>query len=172
MAKGMMQDAMLGDTLATARAAYLAAVGALAEELRPRFASGELHALTEAEAEDYASTAEYRIERACGEALGVDEIPHGSVMMLLAVSPHAESIGGYGHRTARDWLEAAVTWDVIATARERGYYTPAEDESTDPLTVRACVNCGHTHNEGDGGCYCSCKGFRLAAGYVGAEVQP
>jgi hypothetical protein len=172
----MVQDGMINAAaMQSAKEAYLAAVAKLAEELRPRFASGELHAVTDEEVmvRD-GEVAEDRIGDECAAAFRINEIPHEVVMSLLAVSPHAECMTGYGFQTPRGWLITAITWDVIACARGRRYYIPAEGECADPISSPSCVECGHLRGVHDveEGCYCGCGNFRRAANFRRAEVQP
>lgn len=80
-----------------------------------------------------------------GIAMSKTETPDGGLWfdgdgfrayMILAVSPHAEATGE-GAEHPCDHACESVAWDVIAYARERGWYTPAEDENPDPLEYYA-----------------------------------
>lgn len=151
------------EALAQVQAAYRAEVEEVAKNLRKRFGPRGLHGMTEGEAEDYNEKRRppwYRLEALVSRAFGVDKLSHEDVLLLLAVSKHAEPMTGYGWRTPRGWLAEALTWDVLVVARERGYYTILPGEETDPLTWPICVECGHNHR--GKGCFCQCKGFRAA----------
>lgn len=133
--------------LAALRDAYTAEVERLAQQLRPRFASGELRANTSDEYEgapDLDALPQGRLEAICAEhfGVGVTKIEHENgrveyagdertAYLLLAVSPHTESTCGDVYHPGYHAQDAAA-WDVIALARKRGWYTPAPTECGDP----------------------------------------
>jgi hypothetical protein len=124
------------------RPLYTAEVARLAETLRPRFESGELHAMTDEELEDGESGATapiWKVEAAAGEHFGLTkgasfdkdrEICEGAehvAHMVLAVSPSAPYAGDGWVHVAYEAREAAM-WDVVLYAREHGGYTPLPTE--------------------------------------------
>lgn len=141
------------------RSAYLAELARFAESLRPRFESGELRAYRSPvddpkripgttgwgdECFTRSNSPQYALDRMAGEHFGITmtttRAPDGSdwydgdalrAHMILAVSPHAEATGeGANHPC--DHACESIGWDLIAYARERGWYTPTEDEFDDP----------------------------------------
>jgi hypothetical protein len=119
------------------RADYLRELEDLAATLRPHFEAGRLHSWR-ASQDDCPAVRE--LERRCGNYFGLPDDPDSweagvgneSAWMILAVSPHAASTGD-GGAYAVDHAREAVAWDVVAIARERGWYVPAEDENEDPV---------------------------------------
>jgi hypothetical protein len=116
------------------RAAYFAELGRLAERLRPRFASGELRAMTEGEvARDGGATSpHWAVERLCCAHFGLEDMDPATLRLLLDVSPHAQVLADAGWTDDVWWLQAAIAWDLIALARARGLYVPAPGEAGDP----------------------------------------
>jgi len=150
----------LGEAL---RAAYLAELARFAEALRPRFASGELRAYRDVddrqripgttgwgdECFTHSESPQYLLGRIVGEHFGIewteDPTSDGGVRSvgdsalayaILAASPHAD-VTGEGADHPCDHACESVAWDVIAYARERGWYAPAEDEHPDPMDEAA-----------------------------------
>lgn len=126
------------------RPLYLSEIQRLAEQLRPRFESGELHACTDEDLELPRDSVlpHDRIEEACAERLGliVDEDDEGDRAMaefVLAVSPNAEAMASNWTHPCY-WARAAACWDVILVARERGWYTPASNEQWMPGETADC----------------------------------
>jgi hypothetical protein len=123
------------------RRAYLLEVERLAGELRPRFEAGEMHGARE---ENYDGMR--RLEAACASHFGLTiketEDEHWTYLeadavaahLVLAASPSTEcsdsSEGAIYDHEAQHAIEA-VSWDVLALARERAWYTPTEDELPD-----------------------------------------
>jgi hypothetical protein len=169
----------------TFRAAYLAEIGRFAETLRPRFESGELRAYRDCddakrddEGTPVSDSPHWELERLCAAHFGLEvarseeadgdtrlEGDTTAAYLLLAASPRAEAtIDTHTHPGYH--AAAAATWDVIALARERRWYTPTPDESEDPLIGdERCEDCGHRlFGHGDGkhdkaGCHamgCDC----------------
>jgi hypothetical protein len=143
-AAGAVAHATWSDTKASWRAArealverfrplYLAEVARFAEELRPRFESGELRGWRDGDDGDGPT---YVLE-ALGAArfgLDVDEDLRGddeAAYLVLACSPTADA-------SADEWsavqfhAQAAVARDVVLLARERRWYTPTPDEIASP----------------------------------------
>ncbi len=131
--------------LAAMRAAYLTQVDGIAEELRPRFQAGELHAFTET---DFGpDAAMYEIERACAAALGLEvtrtpaadgewfDGDEPAAHLVLAASRFGPAVteggGSTSYHPCYDAATAAA-WDVIMLARERGWYVPAANECALP----------------------------------------
>jgi hypothetical protein len=125
------------------RPLYAAEVARLAETLRPRFESGELHAMTDEELEDGqagATAPMWRIEAAAGEHFGLVEAGDGDrqdricegaehvAAMILAVSPSSPFVDAEGWHHPAFAATECVLWDVIFHARERGWYTPGPTE--------------------------------------------
>jgi hypothetical protein len=120
--------------LSSWRASYLEELGRLAEELRPRFASGELRAMTDGDiARDGGATSPfYAVERLCCAHFRLEELDPSTLRLLLDVSPHASAIADAGWTDDVYWLQSAIAWDLIALARARGMYLPAAGELPDP----------------------------------------
>jgi hypothetical protein len=117
------------------RAAYLEALDELAATLRPRFEAGELYAFRD-DQQDYSGQA--RIGDACAKHFGLiwsacEDGDTATARMILAASPHAPVAGVGSDVHPCDHATEAVAWDVIAIARERGWYTPPGGECSDPL---------------------------------------
>lgn len=107
------------------RAAYLAEVARFAEELRPRFTSGEVRGFLE---EDGDSTGPADALRyLCGRHFAMKDMAWEEMHAVLAVSPSAEEVDD---AWCEPWhhLREAVAYDVIRIARARGWYAPASDE--------------------------------------------
>jgi hypothetical protein len=130
---------------------YRRMIERLAEELRPRFASGELRAPRDVDFEEedgparahQDSTPWRRIEAVIAAPLGIqvdESVPRvyvGDVArahLVLAASPVTPfvSTDAAHHGFA---AQEVARWDVIALARARGYYVPAADE--DPIPSAA-----------------------------------
>lgn len=117
------------------RPAYLAEVRRFAEELRPRFESGELYGYR-SEDEDGMD----RLENLCAERFGVEvrQVPDDvryyvgdeeTANMINAVSPsapHWEPESEWNHPGY--CAKACIAFDVIAVARALGFYEPTPDE--------------------------------------------
>ena len=116
------------------RPAYFAELRRFTEELRPRFAAGELYGYRG----DDDQEGQDRLEELCAERFGVevrrvegeevgDEI---TANMINAVSPSAEH-----WMPEEDWYhpgycaQACAAFDVLAVARALGIHRPAPDEA-------------------------------------------
>jgi hypothetical protein len=125
------------------RPLYMAEVARLAETLRPRFESGELHAMTDDELEDGengATAPVWRIEAAAGDYFGLTKGATGQeeqhpltgsehiAHMVIAVSPSAPYVVDEGWKHVAYEARDAAMWDVILYAREHGWYTPLPTE--------------------------------------------
>jgi hypothetical protein len=155
IAAGLPTPAMAAPTWASAkslsealRAAYLAEVERLAMALRSRFESGELRGFRSGDDDGGGASPHWEVERLAAAWFGLEvardeDGDSGSVTidadaraahLILAASPHAESTdcagGGWNHVCYH--AHSAAAWDVIALARERGWYVPTADESEDP----------------------------------------
>ncbi len=132
------------------RDAYLAALERFAATLRPAFESGELRGHRDGDDEDGGRSPFWKVERLAATHFGVELTsapdPDGECVVLrgdeqtahliLAVSPNAPSIcDGSAHPC--EHAMQAVACDVVAIARERRWYVPAENEYPDPASVRA-----------------------------------
>lgn len=130
------------------RAAYFQELEQFAETLKPGFAAGEFYSFRDDSIPGVSfggGDGQYALEEACVRHFGlrVEETIHedgdasyegdsGTAHAILSASPHADSTGeGAVHPC--DHAKEAVAWDVIAIARERGWYTPTPDESKDPV---------------------------------------
>ena len=130
------------------RPLYVAEVARLAATLRPRFESGELHAMTDDELEDDAGAMApiWRVQAAAGEHFGLvraggregrssgvereERICDGAghvAHMILAVSRSAPFMDEGWDHVAYQANEAAM-WDVVLHARAAGWYTPGPTE--------------------------------------------
>jgi hypothetical protein len=125
----------------TFRAAYLREIEALAEANRGRFLSGELHAGRDLEEEAWSmgdgeetmpgpDRVEALVEQHFGKA---NEMDAATVAVLLECSPHVPPLAPFGWNSDAQLFVVAAAWDVIAVARERGWYAVTPDEFTDPL---------------------------------------
>lgn len=122
-------------------AAYVGEMERLAEELEPEFREGKLHAYREkddrralARGERCPDPVLEVLSPIVAEHLGFRELQ--AAHLLALVSPQAGVVGvgdAGGLVELRDAAAEAVAWDVIAIARERGWYTPTSDEAEDPL---------------------------------------
>jgi hypothetical protein len=137
------------------RPLYRREVARLAEELRPRFESGELRAFEDEDLEDGESGATspmWRIEAEAGEHFrlvkrdgsgrcAAGEVYEGAghiASLILVVSPSTFYVGDdWSHVAYR--ANAAAMWDVILHARERGWYTPSPDEEIGPPERLGCA---------------------------------
>lgn len=160
------------------RAAYLAELERFAETLRPRFAAGELRAFRDCD-DGIEDAPPWMLERLCASHFGVEvtrsedgyggedhEGDMAAAYLILAASPRAEALLDTQVHPGYHAAEAAA-WDVIAHARACGWYSPAPDESEDPLIGHEpCGDCGHgLYAHGDGkhekaGCHvhnCGCS---------------
>jgi hypothetical protein len=122
------------------RFAYLEVLEDLAQALKPRFEAGELYAFRDPDSKPSDYSGLKRVEDACSKHFGLgsfesgwDDDNNGTARMILAVSPHTEVTGEGGEVHPCDHAREAVAWDLIALARERGWYTPTADEFADPL---------------------------------------
>ncbi len=147
-------DTMERNLLRIYEVLYPQAVEQVATALRPRFESGELHAMREAQKdEDGITDAEpiRRVEDAVRDHFGLDvevleHTPPGyttyqgddaGAYLVLAVSPAAQAeedsvYDGWPHIAfaAKAW----AAWDVVFTARKLGFYAPSSDEEPGPGT--------------------------------------
>jgi hypothetical protein len=120
------------------RAAYLEVLEQLAASLRPGFEAGEFYAFRDAQGRGD-DRGRWRVEDACSRYFGLgtdgdwEAAAGGTAHMLLVASPRADVTGEGGDVHPCDHAGEAVAWDVIAIARERGWYTPTADECEDPL---------------------------------------
>jgi hypothetical protein len=141
--------------LPSLREAYRAELERFAETLRPRFESGELRAEREGDYRRIPGTTgwssdcfthdspRWEIERLAEDYFGVTftERPMSDgggfdgdsarAHLVLAASPHA-GFTGEGAEHPCDHARESVAWDVIALARDRGWYVPTPDEFEDP----------------------------------------
>jgi hypothetical protein len=120
------------------RAAYLEVLEQLAETLRAGFEAGEFYAFRDAPGRGD-DRGRWRVEDACSRYFGLgtngdwEAAAAGTARMLLVASPRADVTGDGGDVHPCDHAGEAVAWDLIALARERGWYTPTADEFADPL---------------------------------------
>jgi hypothetical protein len=137
--------------LAALRPAVLAEIERFAEELRPRFESGELRSFRdcddgEDEGDDdrWETSPHWKVEALVAKRFGLEvteeENQHGGTRyrgddavagLLLSCSPRADATNTNWNHPCHH-ATSAVTWDVIAIARERRWYTPTPDECGDP----------------------------------------
>ena len=117
------------------RADYLHRMEALAEKLRPRFESGELHGLNSEDARrcdtvlggsDENRPAVDLLERECRRALVRTS---AQAYLVLACSPSTAATFDVGCHHPVYHAMSAAAWDVIRVARTRGFYRPEEDET-------------------------------------------
>jgi hypothetical protein len=108
------------------RAAYLAEVERLAETLRPRFESGELHGWNSpSDPADSSNHPTMRLEDELAEY--VCDFP--SAYLVLACSPAETGIdGGICLADAQSAARECLVTDVFRAARERGWWRPGADE--------------------------------------------
>ncbi len=124
---------------AAGAAEYRRMIEKVAEHLRPRFESGELHGFRD-EDEGAETTSIDKIEQVCRRLFPNLESAH----LALACSP-SRDLGDYGDVTVGREEQALwhATWaaglDVVRLARERDWYRPTEDEipSNAKLGVRS-----------------------------------
>jgi hypothetical protein len=123
-----------------------AEVEAFAESVRPMFERGELYAARSPEDDDtpFPETAHGRLEALVTEHFGLkvterelgDFIEYDgdavAAYALLACSPRGEALRSTHYHPAYHALEA-ISWDVIAIARARGWYVPTASECGDPI---------------------------------------
>ncbi len=125
--------------LARFRPAYFAEVQRFAEELKPQFAAGKLYDYRGDDGGDD-HHGRHRLEAICAERFGVEvhrttdapyyEGDEVTAEMICAISPAHERWD-----PEEDWnhpgycARACIADDVLAIARERGWYVPTEDES-------------------------------------------
>ncbi len=138
------------DLIARYREPYIREVVRFAEELRPRFESGELRGLRDEDDERHEDAREAgteyefpneRLEDLAADRFGIvvrmvqrehgDRVHVGdkaTASVIVAVSPSAE------HWNAERWAhpgycaKACIAWDVLAVARALGFYEPIADE--------------------------------------------
>ena len=120
---------------------YARRVEALAERLRPRFESGELHGFREYDGDrmdrawcerrgepfdpEYRPPA-WRIEE---EVRAADVVDFPTAYLVLACSPSEELMdGGTALSDVEGVASMAMAYDVIRVARRRGWYAPTPDE--------------------------------------------
>jgi hypothetical protein len=124
------------------RVDYLGKVRALAEELRPRFESGELRGFRSGDGEGGSDEPFERLDEICRERFGLatTETEPGdglsyitgddvAAYTILAVSPMAREITDTDADHACYVAATAVASDVLAVARDRRWYRPTPDES-------------------------------------------
>jgi hypothetical protein len=123
------------------RALYLAEVVRFAEELRPRFASGELRGFTDAdgeriEREPHWDPPLFELENLCEERFRLDVDRYGeeaylNAYLIRCVSPSEGQT--FDAQPVAGQAAIAVSRDVLAVARARGFCasTPDEDPSLD-----------------------------------------
>ncbi len=114
------------------RPAYLAELERFAETLRPLFASGALRGATDddqdgLEALELLAAAHFGIQvhEEKNRFLEDDET---TAKMILAVSPSGDEAYCDGQEIASFNAAYAVSWDVLAIARARAWYTPPSHE--------------------------------------------
>jgi hypothetical protein len=122
--------------LPSLRALYLAEVVRFAEELRPRFASGEIRGFTDAdgeriEREPHWDPPLFELENLCEERFRLDVDRYGeeaylNAYLIRCVSPSEGQT--FDAQPVAGQAAVAVSRDVLAAARARGFYAPAEDE--------------------------------------------
>lgn len=122
----------LGDALEGVRALYMAEVERFADELRPRFLSGELGEMTDEDGERYwkehAAGSKwmppfFKLERLCAERFAGSE-------RLALLSTSCASTVPWGSWTEPRWMAGnAVAYDVLAVARDGGWLRPKRDAS-------------------------------------------
>ncbi len=136
--------------LGVLRDAYLAEVEQVAEQLRPRFESGELRGYVDADADDgdYGGTSpKFKLEDLVRAHFGLEvrelhDIPKKGIITLegdeptahgiLAVSSFTVETEDEGWYHVADHAVCAAAWDVVALARRRRWYRPAPDEEALP----------------------------------------
>jgi hypothetical protein len=120
------------DALEALRAYYVAAVAAVAAELRPRFESGELHGWREEDSRGMDddrkgfAPSPWRVEGECGE-----RFVRGSMQrayLVLAVSPSEVETFDGACADPRYHAAQAMAWDVIRFARAQGWTALAQGE--------------------------------------------
>lgn len=109
------------------RVAYLREVERFAEELRPRFESGELRGLRDSDPDSGERGPFYQVEKLCLARFAPEGMAWEQIHLALAASPSAEEaddtwVDRRGH------VAAAACLDVLRLASARGYYKPAPDE--------------------------------------------
>ncbi len=125
--------------------AYAVEIEALAEELRPRFESGELRACTENELESgrvRAASPQWQIEEVVRERFGLQvkttqndgleftDSDGVTAHVVLAVSPSAAPLDAEGSCHLVDWAVSAAGWDVVLYARAKGWSKPVPGEQS------------------------------------------
>src|SRR5512138_3205272 len=130
------------------RPKYLAELERFAETLQPRFEAGELRGITDDDCDremfgtgDRWRSPIWKLADLCREHFGIErtykvgevrarERDPVTAELILACSPSAEEVQLHVDDTASASSVAAdaITWDVIAIARARGWYTPTEGE--------------------------------------------
>jgi hypothetical protein len=141
---GSWTDAV-GTHVESFRAAFLAELARFAETLRPQFEAGELRAYRDGDYEKIEAP-QRKLERLCEAHFGLEVTERRKkdggawidgdttrARLILAVSPRADATGEGSDVHPCDHAREAVAWDVIAVARERGWYTSTDDEDPDPL---------------------------------------
>jgi hypothetical protein len=155
--------------VAALRAAYHAEIARLSATLRPRFESGELRAYRDGDDEGVfrgtgaADSPHWEVERICAKHFGLevkrdvldngDEVfqgDGGAAYLVLAASPRAECTEDAFYHACHH-AQTAAAWDVIMYARSARWYTPAANETEDPM-IGDCPHCGHglfAHGDGN-----------------------
>lgn len=114
--------------LETLRAAYLAEVERLAEELRPKLETGEMAEWGDEPTSD--GTPRHALESACGDRFGCRAYEKGDgywtgsaegALAVLAVSPSAAEEVRAGFFHIAQAAQSAVAVDVLAIANGRGW---------------------------------------------------
>jgi hypothetical protein len=152
-----------GIHLTALRAAYVAEVARFAETLRPRFESGDLRAFRDGDDEEVfrdhkngiPDSPHWKVEKLCAAHFGLEvartKCPDGGETFdgdaarahyILAASPHTESTEDEGFFHSCYHATTAAAWDVIALARDLGWYVPTADETEDPMLDGPCPDCG------------------------------
>ncbi len=143
---------------------YLAELERFAQTLEPRFRSGELHAYREGDDRSGYRDPIFGIQDLCSEHFGLTvklirtvngerlRGHHTRAAFVLDASPHTD-VTGDGAFTACDHATEAAAWDLVAYAREAGWYVPTADEAQLPLIEHEdCPECGdprfmHAHDD-------------------------
>ncbi len=126
-------------TLDELRRAYLAEVERFAETLRPRFESGELRGITDAEFEAGGDSPLFRLEALCGRHFGLEskdgELVETHETFQTAYLIRSVSPGEVATEDAQPVVGQAIialTHHVLALAKARGWWHPQPGEMPTP----------------------------------------
>lgn len=121
-------EAVPGGALEQLRAEYQARIVALAEELEPRFRSGELRGYRDGDGNRFRSPPLHQLEDELRRRLART---FAEAHLVLLCSPSTLATFDHGSEDPRYDAGDAAAWDVLRVALARGWYRPEMEEIPD-----------------------------------------